>query len=512
MLFVLGVVSLPAAATIVTINGSPYDVYIGDLGNIQAKADSSTDGVFYPSDQQAGDGGFFLGFPAAPLADEVAGPPGEAQSVTTIEYTPVSQGAVTGTGTSGSPFTQQTVYKVVNPNTSADVLRVTQTIRYVNGESKFKCTYAVQNLTGSAVRFRASAGADLYIEGSDSGTGFLFSGSPRFVAGANQNVGRAGGIEEVPGSVWSSYQLGGYSAIWDAIGYPAYAGFDNTLVDYLVDNGVGVQWDTHYGAVQGLAGAATATFEVVWRFGSFVPLVLSPVDATRTIGSTHHITATAKDATGALLTGKTIRYNISGANAHTGSAITNGLGQADIAWTGSDEGADEISVYIDLNDDGTRQAGEPQVEAFVDWITSRLPAVVPVPAPSTDPSAKIVSPKPGKIRSKRLASFSGTAGPAGKVSKVEIALRRLDGRQLKRGRCLWLRSARAKFVRTVAQNRACTEPRFLAAKGSMPWSFALRKRLPRGSYEFYVRVTLLTGEHQTVFTEAQGNLRRFKVL
>ena len=154
------------------------------------------------------------------------------------------------------------------------------------------------------------------------------------------------------------------------------------------------------------------------------------------------------------------------------------------------------------------------MQAFVDWITSRLPALVPTPAPSTDPSAKIVSPKAGKTRSKRLVSFfflPGTAGPAGKVSKVEIALRRLDGRQLKRGRCVWLRNAKAKFVRIRAQNRVCTEPRFLAAKGSLPWSFALRKRLPRGRYEFYVRVTLDTGEHQTVFSEAQGNLRRFKL-
>ena len=70
------------------------------------------------------------------------------------------------------------------------------------------------------LQFRATAGADLYIEGDDVGTGLLDPGPPRFLAGVNDSVGRAGGIVEVPGSEWDAYEVAYYDDIWSIIGDP----------------------------------------------------------------------------------------------------------------------------------------------------------------------------------------------------------------------------------------------------------------------------------------------------
>lgn len=127
------------------------------------------------------------------------------------------------------------------------------------------------------------------------------------------------------------------------------------------------------------------------------------------------------------------------------------------------------------------------------------------------PSVKITSPRRSKTSARKLKRLAGTAGPAGQVAKVEIALRRIDKKLLKRGRCLWLRNARAKFVKTKARRKKCSKQRFLRAAGTDSWSFKLSGRLPAGRYELFARVTLTTGETQTTFTKAQGNLRKFRV-
>lgn len=158
-------------------------------------------------------------------------------------------------------------------------------------------------------------------------------------------------------------------------------------------------------------------------------------------------------------------------------------------------------------------AGTAQAGGLNDFSLLRLAGerqLVPA-APST-PSATITSPRRGKNRGKRLKRFAGTAGPAGEVAKVEIALRRIDRRALKKKRCLWLRDAKARFVTKKAKRKRCVSPRFLNAAGTDSWSYKLKRRIPKGSYELYVRVTLKNGAAHTTFTAANGNFRKFKVV
>lgn len=137
------------------------------------------------------------------------------------------------------------------------------------------------------------------------------------------------------------------------------------------------------------------------------------------------------------------------------------------------------------------------------------PPLVPISA--LVPTATITSPKSKSVKRKRLKRFAGTAGPAGNVAKVEIALQQVDKRLLKkRKRCRWLSSSKAKFKVVKATKGKCTKPRFLKARGTESWSYKLSKPLPKGSYRLLVRVTLTDGNAHQTFTAA-GNLRAFRV-
>lgn len=140
------------------------------------------------------------------------------------------------------------------------------------------------------------------------------------------------------------------------------------------------------------------------------------------------------------------------------------------------------------------------------------PAATPPSQPPTlVPLAAIKSPSRSSMRAKSLKRIQGTAGPAGSVAKVEIAIRKVDRAQLKKKRCLWLTNARGTLKRVKAKNRACKSPRWIKASGTTAWSFKLRRTLKRGSYQLSVRTTLTTGERHTTFTKAQGNFFAFKL-
>lgn len=123
------------------------------------------------------------------------------------------------------------------------------------------------------------------------------------------------------------------------------------------------------------------------------------------------------------------------------------------------------------------------------------------------PQAQIPAPPSSKISSANSRKFAGTAGPVGKVRKVEISLRRVDGALLKnKKRCLWLRNSKAKFKRVSATNKKCSRPRWLKARGGESWSYKLRRSLPKGSYVLSVRVTATDGAVQ-----AKPTVKKFTV-
>lgn len=86
-------------------------------------------------------------------------------------------------------------------------------------------------------------------------------------------------------------------------------------------------------------------------------ITLTPATATNPVGTDHTVTATVKDSTGAALSGKTVTFTVeSGPNVGaTGTAVTNGAGQATFTYHDSGgAGTDSISAVF-TTDAGAQQ-------------------------------------------------------------------------------------------------------------------------------------------------------------
>ena len=73
-------------------------------------------------------------------------------------------------------------------------------------------------------------------------------------------------------------------------------------------------------------------------------LNLSPPNGSDTVGTPHTVTATLTDNTGAAVANAPLSFTVSGVNPGTGTATTNGSGQATFTYTGNNVGADQIAA------------------------------------------------------------------------------------------------------------------------------------------------------------------------
>lgn len=424
----------PATAQAVTatktIPGSPLKVFTSADGNLQAQLDGSASKVFYPPSSDVGDAGFFLSFPDG-LGSIVEGTTSGPSSMEfgpelTLPFEAVSAADPVSTS---SGYTQTTVYcarpQDAGPCSGTAPVKVTQVVTYVNGQRSFDVAWAVQNNSGATLRFRAWTAADLYLDGSDRGTGYFSQGPPRVVGGVNELTGRAGGIQEVSGFSWTRHQEASFSGIWSIMTNPLGAGFNDSILSTEVDNGVGVQWDDRYAT--GLPQGQTATFKATWQFG-MAGLTATPVATVLNKGATHAVTFTGTDQNGNASAGQLLRYSITGANPRSGAVTTNGSGQADVTWRGDTAGNDVIEGYLDIDGNGTRSSDEPKANATVLF----KEPTASIPTPPTAPNNQftfsgtpifgagsttliIVVPGPGQISV--TPSGAGSASAAAKKGK-----------------------------------------------------------------------------------------------
>ena len=369
----LAAASAPAATT--ALGGNPLNVYVGDLGQLQAFRAGETSGLYYHPLGHEGDAGLFLALrPSGPVYgfDGSAGPHG------LTDYTFLSQSPVTGTGSAADPLMLVTEYD------AGASLDVTQTTTYVNGTQQFTVRWDVHNGSGSAVRFKALAAADFFFEGSDRGTGIFTQGPPRFIGGTNADTGRSGGFAELLGPptnspAWSAYQALAYgndpSEVWGRVeGASANDGasFDNTVVGEQVDNAGGVEWDQY--AVTGLPNGSTATFALTARSAVPSALQISPPNAGSPQRVPINFTVNAVDTNGQPYAGKTIRYQITGANPTTGQATVGADGNAVITDPGTNAGADTVVAFLDFNNNGVREPVDPQASALATFVDNIRPS------------------------------------------------------------------------------------------------------------------------------------------
>jgi hypothetical protein len=362
-----------AGAAPVALGGSPLNVYVDQLGQLQAFRDGQGSGIYFPDTSTTGDAGFFLAVPGA--TPQVFGFNGFAGPHDVTAFDSVSQGAVT---VSGATRSQVTTYRA-----TAVGLTVTQTTTYVNGSQEFGLRWDVaKSATGPAsVTFKPIAAADFFFDGSDRGTGIYTQGPPQFIGGTNADTGNSGGFVEVLGGAsppWFKYQALAFgnldpSEVWYRVVHAADdAGpvFDDTVVGDQVDNAGAVEW-----ANTTLANGQSARFEIVARTAIPSALQLSPTNAGAPKGVPINITATALDTSGRPYAGRTLRYAITGANSVAAGQVTlDATGNGVITDPGTNAGPDTVVAFVDFNNDGIRETAEPQASALATFVDNVAPS------------------------------------------------------------------------------------------------------------------------------------------
>lgn len=248
---------LPAAARAAVpykdiASGGPLThVSIGNELSCQVAHTGDTALELYPSSVTPGSCGTFIVAGNALYAPDFANHGSSATSSlgAYTPFTPVSQSAVTGSGTVGSPFRVTTVAGV-----GATGLRITQVDTYIAGQESYRTDVTIQNTGSGAVSGYIYRAGDCYLQGTDRGFGFV--DSARNAAGCAQNANNtpAGRIEQwFPITGGNQYLETSFSEGWAAIG--AHQLFPNTCrCTETIDNWAGLSWSFK------IAANASSTF------------------------------------------------------------------------------------------------------------------------------------------------------------------------------------------------------------------------------------------------------------
>ncbi len=111
-------------------------------------------------------------------------------------------------------------------------------------------------------------------------------------------------------------------------------------------------------------GEPSVTASVTWTLTA--SLSLSPTTTTPGVGSTSY-TAVALTTSSGGVPGVPTRYSVSGANSASGTMTTDGNGNTVISYNGTNSGADTLTAYADMNNNGSQDTGEPTASVTITW-------------------------------------------------------------------------------------------------------------------------------------------------
>lgn len=139
---------------------------------------------------------------------------------------------------------------------------------------------------------------------------------------------------------------------------------------YTPDRGFSGEDSFTYTASDGTSSSQPATVRVFVDAAD--PIIISPPEDTPEVNRTHSVLVTVQDAGGDPRPNRRIRWRIEGVGSPiVGDAQTNASGQATIDWSRSAEGADTLTVFVDEDDDGTPDTGEPEKQGSARWRATR---------------------------------------------------------------------------------------------------------------------------------------------
>ncbi len=236
----------PSAPTTVTISGSPLTIVVGNDTSLQVyNSNVPGTGQFYPPDCAAGetaDAGTFMGLAGVVYGPDFDNHPCGSASNSYTAWTPVSMTPVTGTGTSGDPFTV-----VIVANAALTGLQLTETLTYVNGAAGavISLSFGVAPPPGAPAGASGGAtvdvfvGSDLYLADSDSGFSFA-SAVAAGGHGANPSCQQLqysiSWQGTTPATAWTAQ---GFGSVWDEISAGT---LDDAVDPTCIDNGAALEW------------------------------------------------------------------------------------------------------------------------------------------------------------------------------------------------------------------------------------------------------------------------------
>jgi hypothetical protein len=382
----------PAEAAQATIDGSPLNISADDTGLMQVTFDGSTTGEFTPRPGGLAYAGFSAAIQLSGQNFTVFGLSG------TLAFSPAAPApAVTGSGTGADPFVLTANFNAMSGTTV--LAQVTERLSYANGSPDVNASYTVTSSVppSAPIQARFFAWGDLFVAGSDTGTGVFAAGPPREVGAVHPLLNGSGRLVEIPSTPWSHYQEATYSTISNAVSNvsPAVQGFLDSADPSRQDAAAGVQWN-----IANLPLGVPVAESVRWRFTRTTPIVLAATASSFATGQTATVNVTARDGQGNPDPGRSVRYSITGVNPGAGAVTTAADGTAAIRWTGTKVGTDTLTAFVDRDGNGVRDVNsEPQQTATVTW-TQGGPIPPPPPVPGKSVVVQVVS---GKVFIKRAA-------------------------------------------------------------------------------------------------------------
>jgi hypothetical protein len=223
----------------ITSGGPLTNIWIGN--ELSCQISYAGDGVdeLFPSSAVPGDCGTFLAVGGVLFAPNFAAHTTTATSGlgTYTAFTPVSQSAVTGSGSASSPYRVTTVAAA-----AATGLQITQIDSYVVGQESYRTDVTVANMGGGAQSVILYRAGDCYLQGTDIGYGFLGPSAGAVGCSATANNSPAGRIEQwLPITSGNTWLESSFSGVWSAIG--ARTPFSNICAcTTITDNGAGIAW------------------------------------------------------------------------------------------------------------------------------------------------------------------------------------------------------------------------------------------------------------------------------
>jgi LPXTG-motif cell wall-anchored protein len=97
-------------------------------------------------------------------------------------------------------------------------------------------------------------------------------------------------------------------------------------------------------------------------------LSLTPPTATKTVGTSHTVTAKVNVVGGINVDNGKVLYSVTGANSGNGTGTTNSSGISTYSYTGSHAGSDSIKACYDENNNGTCDTGEVTATVAATWV------------------------------------------------------------------------------------------------------------------------------------------------